>query len=200
MADDDFDFSDDFDNANDGNIGSPNSNEPAGSQTPPPPEQHYHHHQQQQQQQQQQHHHQHHAAPAPFPLSMDALRLSIERFLLPRVEISAVTKSQGLAKAPMTPTRRLDDMCLKIAISDHIRTLQTIYRDPSDEMSLGKDMRLLYDELNDGTKLNTKTLTTKIIDGRCKISALSRICHGDDSIQMLRCSLDLANAYALQGK
>ena len=189
MADDDFEFSDDFDNANDGNMESPNSNEPAGSQTPPPPDHQNHH--------QQHYHHQQQAAPVPFPLSMDALRLSIERFLLPRVEVSA--KSRGMMKT-VAPTHRLDDMCLKIAISDHIRTLQTIYRDPSDEMCLGKDMRLLYNELNDGTKLITKKLTTKIVDGRCKISALTRICHGDESIQMLRSSLDLANSYALQGK
>jgi hypothetical protein len=193
MADDDFEFSEDFDN---NGMGSPASNEPTGAQSPlghPNHQQQQQHHQQHQQHYQQQQH----AAPAPFPLSMEALRLSIEKFLLPKVEASAMSRV-GAAKS-MTPSHRLDDMCLKTAISDHIRTLQTIFRDPSDDMTLGKEMRVLYDELNDGTKLTTKAITTKIIDGRCKILALSRICYGDESIQMLRSCLDLANAYALQG-
>ena len=39
----------------------------------------------------------------------------------------------------------------------------------------------------------------KIIEGRIRIGALCRLCFGDDSLESLKSSIDLASAYATQG-
>ena len=91
------------------------------------------------------------------------------------------------------PTIRLNNLLQEIVIADHIRTLQTIYRDNQDELNLGGEYR------NQKIKLTTKHLMDKIIEGRSRIIALCRLSYGDDSIETLKSEIDLSNAYALQG-
>jgi len=50
-----------------------------------------------------------------------------------------------------------------------------------------------------GPVLPTKALMVKIIEGRIRIGALCRLCYGDDSVESLKASIDLASSYATQG-
>lgn len=60
----------------------------------------------------------------------------------------------------------------------------------------------LAPELREGdtaNKLPTKVLMEKLSEGRSRVVALCRLCYGDDSVESLRASVDLASSYALQG-
>jgi len=87
----------------------------------------------------------------------------------------------------------LNNLLQEIVIADHIRTLQTIYRDNQDELNLGGEYR------EQQTKLTTKHLMDKIIEGRSRTIALCRLSYGDDSIETIKAEIDLSSAYALQG-
>ena len=121
------------------------------------------------------------------------------------------------------------DVLYQVALADHIRSFQVMYRDAHDEQCLFSELRGDDDEgqatttttsgsgsgkggkCNDGkeageedkkrppTKLPTYALATKIMEGRIRASALCRLCYGDNSLEMLRSISDLAASYAVQG-
>ena len=134
----------------------------------------------------------------------------VEDYLLPQVDFynhwtSGRRQRQREANGPaaashfevsgLCPLTRLDDILYQVALADHIRTMQTMYRDAHDEHRLVADLRSDHPH----TTLPTKQLLTKITEGRARIQALCRLCHGDESVEMLRATVDLASAYALQG-
>ena len=78
------------------------------------------------------------------------------------------------------PTTRLNNLLQEIVIADHIRTLQTIFRDNQDELNLGGEYR------DQSRKLTTKHLMDKIVEGRSRIISLCRLSFGDESIETLK--------------
>jgi hypothetical protein len=131
----------------------------------------------------------------------------VEKFLLPSSDDQI--QSNEMHKIIMNPSssfgqspiNRLEQILYDIASCDHIRTLQTIYRDNHDEQNLSSTIFSKERDLEkeEGKKFTTKNLIKRIIEGRSRVVALSRICYGDDSIEMLRAIIDLGNAYAIQG-
>jgi len=144
------------------------------------------HHQQQPQQQQQ--------------MDSKFILARVEEFLLPVVTSSSFsTKAASTARAfdvhGLSPHARLQDVLYQVALADHIRTMQTMYRDSHDEHRLVSELRTEHA----GVALPTKKLMTKITEGRVRAMALCRLCFGNDSVEMLRATIDLASSYALQG-
>ena len=95
-----------------------------------------------------------------------------------------------------TPDERLDDVLYRLQFCDHLRTMQIMYRDSEDEQRLAPELR---DADAQGAPLPTKALMEKLLEGRCRVVALCRMCRGDESVEGLRALVDLAGAYALQG-
>lgn len=162
-------------------------------------------------QSQQQHHHQQQSSSAP-PVDTSLILGRVENYLLPQVDFynhwssakrqrqreahsSASSVLHDFEVSGLCPLTRLDDILYQVALADHIRTMQTMYRDAHDEHRLVSDLRADHPH----TTLPTKQLLTKITEGRVRIQALCRLCHGDESVEMLRATVDLASAYALQG-
>jgi hypothetical protein len=110
------------------------------------------------------------------------------------------------------PLDRLDDTLYQLALADHVRTLQTLYRDNYDDQYLGRELRGVdfksppennnQDSLSNEAyeKLPTKQLLEKMIEGRSRALALLRLCFGENSHSMVRGKIDLANTYALTGQ
>lgn len=132
----------------------------------------------------------------------------VETFLLPMIDFYNRWSSkkqihrdiyssilQDFEVPGLCPLARLDDILYQVALADHIRTMQTMYRDAHDEHRLVSDLRA--DHPN--TALPTKQLMIKITEGRVRSQALCRLCYGEESVEMLRATVDLAAAYALQG-
>lgn len=134
----------------------------------------------------------------------------VENYLLPQIDFYSPRMSSKKARhretfgssvlhdfevSGLCPLTRLDDILYQVALADHIRTMQTMYRDTHDEHRLVADLRADHPH----TTLPTRALVTKITEGRVRVQALCRLCFGDDSVEMLRATVDLASAYALQG-
>jgi len=145
------------------------------------------------------------------PRVVDASKIlgRVEQFLLPQMDFYSrwsVKKQQHrdtfgsgtgheFEVTGLCPVARLDDILYQVALADHIRTMQTMYRDMHDEHRLVGDLRAGHPN----TTLPTKQLMVKITEGRVRCQALCRLCFGDESVEMLRATVDLASAYALQG-
>lgn len=149
------------------------------------------------------------------------LLVTVENFLLPRIESLGTAKSNRDAAFESSPRNRLNHLLYEIALADHIRSLQTIYRDSDDEQRLGADFLnqgVSDEEFSSNAKLGvdddvlfdpnpnliknelpTKLLIEKMAEGRARAYALCRLCYGEDSIESLKATIDLANTYALQG-
>jgi hypothetical protein len=159
------------------------------------------------------------------PPDMKVVLGRVENFILPAQDkraawyrgITMPSNAHGNGadplKSSLSPDTRFRDVLLQVAIADHIRIFQTMYRDNNDELMLFSELRGGDDDEDDptggfGTMSNTikkvptleiKALQTKIIEGRVRANALCRLCHGEESLEMLKGVIDLASAYALQG-
>jgi hypothetical protein len=84
-----------------------------------------------------------------------------------------------------------------------------MYRDNNDEQLLFSELRENGDDddmppsmtntIKPAPRLEIKALQSKIVEGRVRANALCRLCYGEESLEMLKGTIDLASAYALQG-
>ena len=118
---------------------------------------------------------------------------NVEKFLLPADNTSSITLT-----AMSNPRQKLESALVGVAILEHIRSLQTMYRDDDDELGLSKHLRR---DINGAanTKLTTKDLMERISNDRARILAFTRLCFGDKSFEMVRAELDIGASYALRG-
>ena len=129
-------------------------------------------------------------------LPIDEILSHIEVFLLPTADDRYLPTNRRKRKDDSdAPYARLDHILYQVALADHIRMMQIMYRDSEDEQCLAPELR----EGDTSVKLSTKHLMEKLIEGRSRIIALCRTCYGADSFECLRASVDLASSYALQG-
>lgn len=106
------------------------------------------------------------------------------------------------------PLERLDETLYQLALAEHIRTLQTLYRDNYDDQCLGRELRGIdyqsckheSDSSPAHEKYTTKYLLEKMVEGRSRTLALLRLCFGENSHSMVKGKIDLANTYALKGQ
>ena len=97
------------------------------------------------------------------------------------------------------------EILLQVAIADHIRIFQTMYRDNHDECllfsnAIGRAEETYLDRIALSTSPRLKqVLQKKLVEGRIRANALCRLCYGEDSLEVLKGVIDLASAYALQG-
>jgi hypothetical protein len=128
---------------------------------------------------------------------MEILLKQIEDFLLP----SAVLSSNKAQNTQLVPKHKLDELLYQVSLGDHIRSLQTVYRDSHDELNLAEELRCygMSAANSDAPKLPTKSLTSKLCEGRSRVLALIKLCYGDNGVEYIRSLLDIANVYALQG-
>ena len=125
------------------------------------------------------------------------LLVEIERFYLPSQDVRYLPPSQRPQRdQDISPDARLDHVLYQISLSEHLRTMQIMYRDSEDEQRLVLELR----EGDSNTALPTKDLMEKLLEGRCRVVALCRMCRGEDSVESLRALVDVASAYALQGQ
>ena len=149
------------------------------------------------------------------PSDVKDVLANVEMFLLPAqdlqhswyrgITMSSLTHPE---KVSLSPDSRLKDILLQVAIADHIRIFQTMYRDNHDECLLFPDLRsdgtegeeaapALKNTIKPVSRLETKALQRKLVEGRIRANALCRLCYGEDSLEMLKGVIDLASAYAL---
>jgi hypothetical protein len=127
---------------------------------------------------------------------MEKVLFTIEQFLLPTADDRYLpTNMRKQRDTSSSPKARLDHILYQVALADHIRTVQIMYRDSEDEQCLAPELR----EGDTSVKLPTNHLMEKLSEGRSRIVALCRCCYGKDSLEGLRASVDLASSYALQG-
>jgi tetratricopeptide (TPR) repeat protein len=96
----------------------------------------------------------------------------------------------------LTPRQRLEHTCLQVCLADHIKTMQTMYRDPDDDLQVCLTMR---SGGLPGIKLPAKLLQERILEGQIRIVALCRLCYGDNSLEYIRAKNDLISSFAQQG-
>jgi uncharacterized lipoprotein YmbA len=104
----------------------------------------------------------------------------IETFLLPNTDDRYVSiDSRRRKDFSSSPSARLDDILHQVVLADHIRTMQIMYRDSDDELTLAAELREVNANLQDAVKrLPTKHLMEKLSEGRSRVLALCRLCHG----------------------
>eukprot|EP01038_Epipyxis_sp_PR26KG_P014417 gene14417-19348_t len=120
----------------------------------------------------------------------------IESNLLPSIETSIPGKNiTNIPSFESSPTSRLDQLLFQVTVGDHIRTMQTMYRDINDEQQLELEIRMDKSD----TKMPMKDLLLKITEGRSRAVALCRMCYGENTMEEVKAILDLASSYALQG-
>ncbi len=133
----------------------------------------------------------------------------VENCLLPSKKNYYLVRENDKLLEMLQPKQRLKEILNDIAVYDHIRALQSLYKDNYDEMDISKqyihllgnkDIKLDTDDTNsDIIKFTSKNLLKYISDGRARAIALCRLCYGDDSIEMIRAIVDLASTYAQEG-
>lgn len=136
--------------------------------------------------------------------SIDKALARVESDLLPSIDkknlqgvhipLSTISSNLGI-DYDENSHRRIDDLMYQIALADHIRAMQTMYRDSNDDQCLAIELR--QNDLD--TKLPIKHILTKITEGRCRAIPLVKLLYGKESVEMIRTLLDLSAAYALQG-
>jgi hypothetical protein len=128
---------------------------------------------------------------------MNNIHEEIESFLLPGTDMRYLPLNQRASKdISDSPFSRLDHIMYQVALADHIRTLQIMYRDGEDDQRLASELR---EGDSQGIPLTTKHLMEKICEGRSRAAALCRLCYGEDTLESLRAWTDLGSSYALQG-
>ena len=125
----------------------------------------------------------------------ESVNTYVESQLLPGLDERYLIKRNKIEQNEVESFNRFTHLLSQVAIAEHIRTTQTLYRDPDDELRLVPELR----GDNPSVQRSTKTLIKKITEGRTRICSLCRIIYGDKSLEFLRAKLDLANCYALQG-
>jgi len=93
------------------------------------------------------------------------------------------------------PVDRLEETMFQVTLADHIRIMQTMYRDMHDTQFLAAEFR----SASPNVKLPMKLLIEKIIEGKAKAISLIKIVYGSTSHALFKGYLDIANIYALQG-
>ena len=142
---------------------------------------------------------------------------NVEGFLLPQSNKLCPWWRGGAGPGvSLRPDGRLMDVLYQVALADQIRTFQALYRDNHDEHRLFQDLRdrgatehakaasaagaeTDAAQAKPSPALPTKTLMSKIIEGRIRTGALCRLCYGENSLEVLRATVDLASAYAMEG-
>ena len=126
----------------------------------------------------------------------ESILFLIEQFLLPAADDHYLPANMKKRRNVCTsPTVRLDHILYQVALADHIRMTQIMYRDSEDDLCLAPEIRVGDISI----KLPTKHLIQKITEGRSRILALSRCCYEENSYETLRALVDLTSSYALQG-
>jgi hypothetical protein len=126
----------------------------------------------------------------------ESILFLIEQFLLPAADDHYLPANMKKRRIVCTsPTVRLDHILYQVALADHIRVTQIMYRDREDDLCLAPELRVGDISI----KLPTKHLIQKITEGRSRILALSRCCYEENSYETLRALVDLTSSYALQG-
>eukprot|EP01041_Mallomonas_annulata_P007315 gene7315-14913_t len=128
-------------------------------------------------------------------LLMKKIMAHVEHFLLPSQDERYWAVREKDFDTINYPRNRLENILFDLTLADHIRLMQSLYRDNEDDQKLESELRIG----NDTIKLPTKVLMERITEGRARVLALSRLCFTDDSIEVLRAVVDLANSYASQG-
>lgn len=134
----------------------------------------------------------------------------VENYLLPEKNNDSSSRENHKLLEMLQPKQRLKEMLNDIAVFDHIRALQSLYKDNYDEMEISKQYIHLLgnrgiqldnddDNNSDSIKFTSKNLLKYVSDGRARVIALCRLCYGDDSIEMIRSIVDLASTYAQEG-
>lgn len=95
-----------------------------------------------------------------------------------------------------TPHKRFLDLVYELAVADHVRAMQAIYRDSYDEQYLYQEIRSENRSLG---QFRTKELMERIIVGRSRLIALARLCYGNHHLTTFRSRLDLSVSYAYHG-
>lgn len=131
--------------------------------------------------------------------SVESILQNVEEFLLPG-KISPPNPLE-VWDAP-NPRDKLNKLLIDIAIYDHIRTMQTMYRDSDDELNLGSDVRNIISTYNPSKPaiMSTDDIMEKITGDRARALALCRLCYGDNSLELIRAELDITASYALRGR
>lgn len=155
------------------------------------------------------------AATAAAP-TIEDVQTKVETFLLPSINKNCPwytglsmqsSNSVESNNRILSPDCRLNEVLYQVAIADHIRSFQTMYKDKHDESRLCAEMRNGQEnddssqpiESGKDVKLSTQDLLDKIIEGRVRAGALCRLCYGENSLEMLKAIVDIASGYALQG-
>ena len=132
----------------------------------------------------------------------------VENSLLPSKKNDYLVRENNKLLEMLQPKQRLNEILNDVAVYDHIRALQSLYKDNYDEMDISKqyihllgnrDIKVDVDTNSYLIKLTSKDLLKHISDGRARAIALCRLCYGDDSIEMIRAIVDLASIYAQEG-
>ena len=128
----------------------------------------------------------------------EALIDHIQAFLLPSTNPSIFPLQKVDEVAHLLPSSRLQYIMYQVTLAEHIRSSQSLYMDPEDELFLCKTIRVSSPGF-EKQPLSSKTLMQMITEGRARLLALIRLNFGDKSHLMIRSVLELANTYALQG-
>ena len=130
-----------------------------------------------------------------------SLLLELERWVLPPTDerlllpIQRRRKPSNLDDRPMD---RLNEVLYRLQLCDHLRILQSLYGDSEDEQRLIAEFR--ENREDDKVLMSTKVLQDKLLEGRCRVMALCRMCYGEESLECVRALVDLAGANALLGQ
>lgn len=120
---------------------------------------------------------------------------ALERFLLPPRD--AASERLGRVEKGMTPAERLDAIVYQTTVADQIRLMQSYYRDSHDDYCLCEALRAPQTRVPGA--LPTKHLLQMVTEGRARAVALSKLVHGNASLQTVKATTELANVYAIQG-
>jgi hypothetical protein len=123
------------------------------------------------------------------------LLAQVEAVLLPKI-VRDDGQANDKKEFSSTPTRRFLDFCNELAIGEHIRAMQTIYRDAFDEQRLFEELRGFQSGFQ---QIPTKALMERIIEGRVRMLALAKLSFRPDSEVLYRTRLDLGASYAHHG-
>ena len=130
---------------------------------------------------------------------MNRALVLIESFLLPSRRAGDDDEYEKIKLLPHNrlevPVDRLEETLFQITLADHIRIMQTMYRDTHDSQCLASEFRIG----SPNVKLPMKLLIEKIIEGKAKAISLIKIVYGSSSHALFKGYLDMANIYALQG-
>ena len=127
-----------------------------------------------------------------------SLLMELERWVLPPTDerlllpIQRQRKTSNLNDRPMD---RLNGVMYRLQFCDHLRILQSLYGDSEDQQRLISEWRENRDDAK--VTMSMKVLQDKLLEGRCRVMALCRMCYGEESLESVRALVDLAGANAL---